>query len=321
MSMYEMLYRKNFHSFASFAFRECYPGKYFYDNWHIELISDLMQFLTEYKEEGAPRKVVFNLPPDHFKTHLCSIFFPAWLLGRDPRLSVLIISENSGAAFELQERCAELMRKARFRSLFPRAKIKKEGDSIEFVYGGCIQHTGIYRNSIRQKNDLIIIDNPQSLQSLDRLDPNILYELPRLLKDPKQGLIIMNTRRLGAKDMTYHLQQIAGWTNFSFPIVSPEDRELVFPPFFEYNLNKGEPLHPDRTDWPEVESILKEFSWNHFLYQHMQGCYQLDKRNRSHTTTVDKDGKMMMIVGELGEDFIARQEFKKLRENYEERYL
>jgi len=316
MNEYELLYRMRYHSYVDFAFRECYPDEYFYDNWHIELISELLQFMVLSDEEDKLTRAVFNLPPDHFKTHLCSTFLATWFLGRDPRKSVLILSENPGAAFELQERCADLMNRPRYRSLFPRAKIKSRGKKVEFAYGGCIQHTGIRYSNIRQKNDLVIIDNPQSLQTLDRLDPHTLVELPRLLKDPKRGLIVMNTRRLSAADMSYHLSNIPGWTNFTFPTIAPDNRQLLFPPHFHYDLDKGEPIEPVGRDWSEIEASLEELGWEHFLYQHMQGCYKLDLSNRSYRKMGEKDGFQWMQIGQLDETQIALREFKHLRELY-----
>ena len=316
MSMYELLYRKHFHSYVNFAFRECYPDEYFYDNWHIELIADLIQFISEYQGDESLKKVIFNLPSGHFKTDLCVVFFITWQLGRDPRLSVLIISETPGLAYELKERCVELMSKPRYKSLFSRARIKSNGKKAELTYGGCIQYSGIHSSVMRKKSDIVIIDNPQSLQSLDRLDPHTLLELPRLLKNHKKGLIMMNTRRLGEKDMTYHLEQISGWMNYRFPAVAPHDRNVSFPPHFEHQLIKGEPIQPEIIDWPEVESSLVELGWQHFLYQQMQGYCELNTHDRTYHKPGEKDGVKWIQIGKINEEQIAHRDFKILRDNY-----
>src|SRR5690606_25537668 len=105
------------------------------DNWHIRWVAAMLQRTWTGWFPALPRKWIFNLPSGYLKTHICSISFPAWVLGRDPRKSVLIVSETPDQALEIRERCAELMSGRRYRSLFPRARIVRSGRDLELNFG------------------------------------------------------------------------------------------------------------------------------------------------------------------------------------------
>ena len=181
MTNAQFIYRMRFRSFVDFAFRELHPDEFFLRNWHIDLMAEILSMIYHDRIQGMNR-LICNLPPGYLKTHICSVSFPAWVLGRDPRKSVLIMSEDPGSALELQERCAELISSSRYRAIFPRTKIKKVSRTLELDYGGCIRHAGIGYTSQRKKSDIVIIDNPQSMSSLDRIKPENFAEIGRLLK-------------------------------------------------------------------------------------------------------------------------------------------
>src|SRR5688572_21176885 len=140
MNKFYTMYRRDFGAFVSFAFRELNPGEGMDDNWHIRLMAGILQTSWEHPVPELPRRLIFNLPPGYLKTHICSISLPAWILGRDPRMSVLIVSETPDRALEIRERCAELMSSKRYRWLFPRARILRSSRDLELNYGGRIRH-------------------------------------------------------------------------------------------------------------------------------------------------------------------------------------
>lgn len=273
MNYYEYMYRKYFSSFVYFAFRELHPDEEYFDNWHINLMADMLDFSWPPKE-GAFRRIIFNLPTSSLKTHVCSVSFPAWILGRDPRLSILILSESHELAWQLQEQCAVLMGSPRYRKVFPRAKISKVGKSLELTYGGGIRHAGVSYSSQHKKSDIVIIDNPQSLHSLERFRSENFIELGRLLKKPKEGLIVLATRRLGKGDLTSFLcKKHEEWGRFRFPGISLCKQEFVFPPYLKYKTQLGEPLNERVETWENIERHFQELGAKDFCYQYLQGCY------------------------------------------------
>lgn len=315
MTAHQYMYRVNFSSFVDFAFRELHPGEFFADNWHIDFISKLLPFIYYAPEEDVCRKLILNLPPGHLKSHICSVSFPAWVLGRDPRQRVLIVSESPDLAMELREQCVELMRTSRYRAIFPRARIKSVGKSVEMSYGGGISHAGIGYHSQHKRSDLVVIDNPQSLHSLHRLNPESLIELNRLMKSPTAGMMVLNTRRLADEDMSHHLlHRIGGWSQVSIPAVALKDEKWAFPPFVQYNRRKGEPLQSQFGDWEEYSKRLNEMGAFAFAHQYLQSQYTPSSRNRRVFT--DDNGQKWEAIGKIDETTVARDEMRVLQREY-----
>ena len=63
--------------------KHMYPG--YNDPAHIQLIGQNLESL----EKGEIDRLAIFMPPRHGKSMLCSEFFPAWYLGRNPRNFVI----------------------------------------------------------------------------------------------------------------------------------------------------------------------------------------------------------------------------------------
>lgn len=295
MTESQLIYRTRLDSFVDFAFRELNPGESFLPSWHVTFMAELLQSaycLTDHKM----RRLIFNLPPGYLKTHICSVSFPAWLLGRNPRKSVLILSEYPESALQIQEQCAELMSSDRYRSTFPRAAIKSSLKALELNYGGGIRHAGVGYASHHKKSDIVIIDNPQSLHGLDRFRPEQFTEIERLLKNPKEGLALVATRRLGENDLSAFLARKPAWTKIPLPAVALKDRIWPFPPEIPHQQKAGDLLHPSLEGWNDLERHLKDMGGEAFRYQYLQGLYS--PSSDPVTETHEKDGKTYISISE-----------------------
>lgn len=258
------------------------------------------------------KRVIFNLPPGYLKTHICSVSFPAWLLGRDPTKSVLILSEDPEPAFEIQERCAELIGSRRYRSVFPRARIKKVSRSLELEYGGGIRHAGIGYTSRHTKSDIVIIDNPQSLHSLDRIKPEQFVEIGRLLKKPKEGIMVMSTRRIADNDLSWFLhRKLGGWGRVSIPVVALDERTWELPPDINHAQKKGDLLDSSLEGWTDVEGHLAAMGGEAFCYQYLQGEYSPPKSGEIELP--ESDGMRWKAIGNFDPTWATSKYLEKLR--------
>ncbi|MCW1924264.1 hypothetical protein OKA05_16985 [Luteolibacter arcticus] len=266
-----------------------------------------------YQESSSGlNRMIFNLPPGYLKTHLCSVSFPAWILGRDPRKSVLILSEDPEPAFEIQERCAELMGTSRYRSVFPRARIKKISRMLELEYGGGICHAGIGYSSRHTKSDVVIIDNPQSLHSLDRIKPEHFAEIGRLLKKPKEGIIVMATRRIAENDLSSFLhQKLGGWGRLSIPVVAFEDKVWKMPPDLSHVQKKGALLDSSLERWEDIEGHLAAMGGEAFCYQYLQGEYSPPKSGEIELP--ERNGMRCKAVGNFDPTWVTSTHLANLR--------
>lgn len=315
MAGFEYLYRRHFGSFVDFSFRELNPGSALEGNWHIQLLADLLEFAVTTNDPEAVRRLIFNLPPGHLKTHICSVALPAWLLGRDPRRSVLIVSETPDHALEIQERCAELMASKRYRAIFPQTRIVRRAKCLELSLGGAIRHAGVGGALPTRRSDLVVIDNPQSLHGMERFPVQAFAEIDRTLRDPKRGLIVLATRRLGENDLTSFLARQKGWLSYCFPVVSLQDVQLEFPPDFRHLWRRGEPLQPELENWEAIEARLGEIGGEAFGWQYMQGLYQ-PKTQGERLLPRDANGRQWRMIGSFNPTEVAFEDLRELRAQY-----
>lgn len=317
MGEYQFLYRRHFASFAEFTFRILNPDERMDPCWHAPLIANLLQFSWLDKSPEVRRRLILNLPPESLKTHICSISLPAWILGRDPRQSVLIVSETPQHARTIQAKCEELMNSPRYKAIFPRTRIKRVARDVELTYGGGIRHAGIGYSLPHGQSDLVVIDNPESLHRLDQKRYGSLLEAGRLLKKPDKGLMILATRRLGADDMSNFLYESGGWAIFSMPAITIKKTRWLFPPFDDHTQELGDPLQW-RLSWDELESRLHDLGGEAFAYQYLQGEY-VPNNLHCGNVALDENGSMFFFAGKPSLTSIAAQYLKGLRGEYEER--
>jgi hypothetical protein len=308
------IYRRNFGSFVDFAFRELHSGETMRDNWHIRVVADLLQYLWLNPDPETTRKLIFNLPPDSLKTHICSVAFPAWVLGRDPTRSVLIVSETNDEALDIRDRIVELMRSKRYNWLFRRLRIEKLGKDVEFNHGGRIRHAGIASPLPRRKSDVVIIDNPQSLHGLHRMDPANFADIAATLRDPETGIIQLVTRRLGATDFSSYFRSQLQWGCMAVPVVGTEDNEWKGPYNEGHIYRRGEVLRSDRQNWEGIEKRIIEVGGEAFSWQYMQGLYR--PQTTGHRMAHDEHGVLGKIVGSFDPSAVTLQDLGNLRAEY-----
>ncbi len=296
MTPAQYMFRTRFAAFVDFAFRELHPEEMFHRNWHIEVIADVLQWISNLEGEPSNR-MILNSPPGTLKTHICSISLPAWFLGRNPRKTVLIVSESPELALDLQSRCGELMSSRRYQTIFPAAGIARSSRVLELRAGGKIGHCGIGQLA-QPKSDLVVIDNPQSLYNLDRVKPQMFTELWRLLKHPKKSMMVVNTRRLADDDLSDFLRRkLTGWGLLSFPAVALDHEEWILPTTAHTRM-KGELLHPAYEGWDHLMERVEELGGEAFSQQYLQSRYTpLAWHSRPY---VSEHGENLTMIGNFG---------------------
>src|SRR6056300_288861 len=65
---------QSLYAFALPAFSILEPGKPFDPGWHIELLCEHLELVSE----GAIRWLIINMPPRHMKSLLVSVIWPVW---------------------------------------------------------------------------------------------------------------------------------------------------------------------------------------------------------------------------------------------------
>lgn len=137
--------------------RHTTPG-YIFGKHLVELIA-----ILEAVERGEEDRVMVIMPPRHGKSLTCSQRFPAWFIGRNPKLEIVHAANTSRLADGFGRRLRNLMRSTVHLDVFPDVGLSPDSQAAglwhttqDGVYvaagtGGAIQGRG---------GDLIIIDDP-----------------------------------------------------------------------------------------------------------------------------------------------------------------
>src|SRR5215469_9666220 len=157
-SGYDDLLQRDFASFAQRAFAELNPQTAFVLGWHFEIIAAKLQAVFD----GRIRRLIINLPPRHLKSHLASVAFPAWCLGRNPAAQILCVSYAQELADKLSRDCRRILASDWYRRLFPTrlSPQRQAAPEFETTAQGCRLATSVGGVLTGRGADIIIIDDP-----------------------------------------------------------------------------------------------------------------------------------------------------------------
>jgi predicted phage terminase large subunit-like protein len=182
-------------------------------------------------EEGRQRRVIINLPPRHLKSILASIVFPAWLLGRDPRLRIAVISHSQSLARDLAVKSHRLVVSDWYREVFPRTRLATDRSSVmdfETTAGGGRYAASLDTGVTGRGFDLIIVDDPLAAQDArspaerERIHHSYDGMIASRLDNPAKGAIIVVHQRLHEDDLSGYLLRRGGWLHINLPLVAEE---------------------------------------------------------------------------------------------------
>jgi predicted phage terminase large subunit-like protein len=96
---------------------------------HIKKICEELQELGEaiwLKTGLTPRKMI-SLPPGGMKSELCSRLFPSWLLGRWPKIRMILVGHGiEFARDEFGAKIRDIVRSDEFKTIFPNTELRED---------------------------------------------------------------------------------------------------------------------------------------------------------------------------------------------------
>jgi len=277
LAEYEALLRADFAGFAERAFHELNPQTDFATNWHFRVIAAKLTAVYQ----GRIRRLVVNMPPRHLKSHLASVAFPAWCLGRNPSLQVLCVSYAQDLADKLARDCRRIVMSDWYQRLFPTRlaprhqavsefETTQQGSRLATSVGGVLTGRGA---------DIIVIDDPlkpeEALSQAQRRSANEWFDhtLYSRLNDKEKGSIILIMHRLHEDDLVGHVLAQEDWEVVRFPAIAEADERylidtLAGPRVFTRAC--GEALHPARESLAMLEQIRRTIGEYNFAGQYQQ---------------------------------------------------
>ena len=182
--------------------------------------------------DGDERRLILNLPPRHLKSILASIVFPAFLLGRDPRLRIAVISHSQSLARSLALPCHRILSSNWYQEVFPQTSLRADRNSaIDFeTTAGGGRYAASFETGITGRGfDVIIVDDPLSAHDArspverERVKETYHGMIASRLDNPARGAIIVVHQRLHEDDLSGDLLAKGGWRHHKLPLVAEEE--------------------------------------------------------------------------------------------------
>ena len=186
--------------------KHMYPG--YNDPAHIKLIAKNLESL----EKGDIDRLAIFMPPRHGKSMLCSEFFPAWYLGRNPKKFVIQSTYAQELADDFGRKVRNQIRSEEFMSVFEGVGLREDSSSAKrfhTVHGGTYSAVGAGGAITGRGAHLLIIDDPikgreEAESGLQRRNLVEWYKSVAYTRlQPGGKVILIQTR--------WHEEDLAGW--------------------------------------------------------------------------------------------------------------
>lgn len=270
---FDAVVRQDFQSFAQKSFIELNPGAAWEHNWHIDAICHHL----EQVRTGTITRLIINMPPRSLKSHIGSVAFPAYCLGRNPTLKFICASYSQGLAAKHASDFRRVLDSDWYGRVFGHGEpFKNTENEVQTPEGGFRFATSVGGTLTGRGGDVIIIDDPlsaaeaHSKTSRERVNSWFSSTLLSRLDNKKTGAIIVIMQRLHPEDLTGHLLEEDGWTLVSLPAVAPDDREIIVAAGRSHFWRKGKVLHEAREPLTVLEQIKRQLGTDTFNAQYLQ---------------------------------------------------
>ena len=271
----DALQREYFYMFLEPAFRILHPGTPYRYSWHIEAMCYALQEVYA----GRNRRLLITIPPRHLKSTTATIAFPAWVLGRDPRLTIMTASYGDRLARDHSDKFRALIETLYYRQLFFRTQIDprtnrstevrttERGGRLMVSRGGAATGLGA---DILIVDDLLKADEARSTTERDNAIAFFEGTLLSRLNDQTTGRVIIIQQRLHEDDLVGHLLSRGGYQHLNLPAIAEE------PGTFTLNLRRtherrvGDILFEASFPRESLEALRREVGEHVFQAQYQQ---------------------------------------------------
>src|SRR5258708_8319896 len=151
--------RKDFVSFVRKSFHVLSPSATFDMNWHICAIAHHL----EQVRLGNIKRLIITLPPRSLKSIMCSVAFPAFVLGHDPSKRLIVVSYGADLAIKHGNDFRAIVNSEEYHAIFPGMRLSAMNNTqteVVTTLNGFRLALSIDGALTGRGGDIIIIDDP-----------------------------------------------------------------------------------------------------------------------------------------------------------------
>ena len=208
---------------------------------HHKIIAEKLERVAR----GELKRVIINMAPRHTKSEFASFLFPAWMMGRNPKMKIIQATHTTELAVNFGRKTKNLIDSDEYKTIFPDVKLaadSKASGRWDTSAGGMYYAVGVGSNLAGRGGDLVIIDDPHSEQTA--MSANGFEDAwdwytggPRQRLQPGGSIVLVQTR-WSEKDMTGQLIKQMGkdpkadqWEVIELPAIF-DDETPCWPEFW-----------------------------------------------------------------------------------------
>ena len=221
---------------------------------------------TDIADERKGRLII-NMPPRHTKSEFASVYYPAWIIGKYPKLKIMQVSHNTELAARFGSKVRNIIDSKEYKQIFGDVRLREDSKAKgrwETNHGGEYYAAGVGASITGRGADLLIIDDPHTEQdSMSDSAMERAYEWytsgPRQRLQPGGSILVVMTR-WAEDDLTGRLLKAQTepkadtWKQVSFPAI----------------LDSGNPVWPEYWELEELEKIKASIPIRNWSAQYMQ---------------------------------------------------
>jgi predicted phage terminase large subunit-like protein len=253
--------RKDLVSFVRKSFHVLNPSAIFHMNWHICAIA----YYLEQVRIGKIRRLIITVPPRSLKSIMCSVAFPAFVLGHDPTKRLIVASYSADLAIKHGNDFRKIINSAEYYGIFPGMRISAMKDTqteVVTTLNGFRLAISVDGSLTGRGGDIIIIDDPiaalaaLSQKSREHVRDWYFNTLLSRLDDKQNGAIVLVMQRLHEDDLAGVLLRGSDeWTVLSLPAIAEQDERIPIGDGQFHFRRAGAVLHPKREPREVLESL------------------------------------------------------------------
>ena len=235
------------------------PKKY----GHHQIIAHAFENIAANKE----KRLIINMPPRHTKSEFASYLFPAWMIGKFPKMKIMQVSHNAELSSRFGSKVRNLMNTKEYKMIFGNVTLREDSKAKgrwETNHGGEYFAAGVGGSITGRGADLLIIDDPHTEQdSMSDSAMERAYEWytsgPRQRLQPGGRICVVMTR-WAVDDLTGRLikaqkePKADKWKVIEFPAILPNDK----------------PVWPEYWNKEDLDSVKASISVKNWNAQYMQ---------------------------------------------------
>ena len=83
---------------------------------------------NEFSQIANERKgrLIINMPPRHTKAEFASVYFPAWIIGKFPKLKIMQVSHNTELAVRFGSKVRNIIDSPEYKQIFGNVKLRED---------------------------------------------------------------------------------------------------------------------------------------------------------------------------------------------------